>query len=158
MWRASGWMCCSSALQVDLVGAEKINNSMGFAMFFVGLGCLTGPPLAGEWITSWKPFSQTRVNLLFKAHNNRWNTYVLHMYGRYCCKVICYTEGTWHVSERASEWAISEGVHKPFLWTYIFGGCCSTYFHGALNSLQCLKVCVCIQSLWSVKTETHYNL
>lgn len=36
--------------QVDLVGAEKLNNSMGFSMFFVGLGCLTGPPLAGERI------------------------------------------------------------------------------------------------------------
>uniref|UniRef100_A0A3Q3GJV3 Solute carrier family 16 member 4 n=1 Tax=Kryptolebias marmoratus TaxID=37003 RepID=A0A3Q3GJV3_KRYMA len=33
-------------LQVDLVGSEKLNNSMGFSMFFVGLGCLTGPPLA----------------------------------------------------------------------------------------------------------------
>lgn len=32
---------------VDLVGADKLNNSMGFSMFFVGLGCLTGPPLAG---------------------------------------------------------------------------------------------------------------
>jgi len=34
---------------VDLVGSEKLNNSMGFSMFFVGLGCLTGPPLAGMW-------------------------------------------------------------------------------------------------------------
>ncbi|KAG7220736.1 hypothetical protein INR49_017850 [Caranx melampygus] len=34
-------------LPVDLVGSEKLNNSMGFSMFFVGLGCLTGPPLAG---------------------------------------------------------------------------------------------------------------
>lgn len=24
---------------------------MGFSMFFVGLGCLMGPPLAGEWVT-----------------------------------------------------------------------------------------------------------
>lgn len=24
---------------------------MGFSMFFVGLGCLTGPPLAGEGVT-----------------------------------------------------------------------------------------------------------
>lgn len=43
---------CCSAVQVDLVGSDKLNNSMGFSMFFVGLGCLTGPPLAGEWITS----------------------------------------------------------------------------------------------------------
>lgn len=39
---------CVFCLQVDLVGSEKLNNSMGFSMFFVGLGCLTGPPLAGE--------------------------------------------------------------------------------------------------------------
>lgn len=45
---------CFSALQVDLVGSEKLNNSMGFSMFFVGLGCLTGPPLAGEQTSSCK--------------------------------------------------------------------------------------------------------
>lgn len=28
-----------------------MNDSMGFSMFFVGLGCLTGPPLAGEGVT-----------------------------------------------------------------------------------------------------------
>lgn len=41
-------VCVFGAVQVDLVGSERINNSMGFSMFFVGLGCLTGPPLAGE--------------------------------------------------------------------------------------------------------------
>lgn len=43
------------AVQVDLVGSERINNSMGFSMFFVGLGCLTGPPLAGERVNCLMP-------------------------------------------------------------------------------------------------------
>lgn len=73
---------CCSALQVDLVGSEKLNNSMGFSMFFVGLGCLTGPPLAGEWITSCKTFtSQTYVNLLFQMHAITGILYALHMHG-----------------------------------------------------------------------------
>ncbi|XP_028307718.1 monocarboxylate transporter 5 [Gouania willdenowi] len=42
-----GYMALLLPVLVDLVGAEKLNNSMGFSMFFVGLGCLTGPPLAG---------------------------------------------------------------------------------------------------------------
>ncbi|XP_024914838.1 monocarboxylate transporter 5 isoform X2 [Cynoglossus semilaevis] len=42
-----GYMALLLPVLVDLVGAEKVNNSMGFSMFFVGLGCLTGPPLAG---------------------------------------------------------------------------------------------------------------
>ncbi|KAJ3586151.1 hypothetical protein NHX12_012552 [Muraenolepis orangiensis] len=42
-----GYMAILLPVLVDLVGAEKVNNSMGFSMFFVGLGCLTGPPLAG---------------------------------------------------------------------------------------------------------------
>lgn len=42
---------CRCVLQVDLVGSERVNDSMGFSMFFVGLGCLMGPPLAGEWAT-----------------------------------------------------------------------------------------------------------
>lgn len=40
--------CAAVLSQVDLVGSERVNDSMGFSMFFVGLGCLTGPPLAGE--------------------------------------------------------------------------------------------------------------
>ncbi|XP_035238036.1 monocarboxylate transporter 5 isoform X2 [Anguilla anguilla] len=42
-----GYMALILPVLVDLVGPEKVNNSMGFSMFFVGLGCLTGPPLAG---------------------------------------------------------------------------------------------------------------
>ncbi|MFT7815782.1 monocarboxylate transporter 5 isoform X1 [Arapaima gigas] len=42
-----GYMALLLPVLVDLVGAEKLNHSMGFSMFFVGLGCLTGPPLAG---------------------------------------------------------------------------------------------------------------
>ncbi|XP_077455107.1 monocarboxylate transporter 5 [Stigmatopora argus] len=42
-----GYMALLLPVLVDLVGVEKLNNSMGFSMFFVGLGCLTGPPLAG---------------------------------------------------------------------------------------------------------------
>ncbi|XP_063065708.1 monocarboxylate transporter 5 [Engraulis encrasicolus] len=42
-----GYMALLLPVLVDLVGSEKVNNSMGFSMFFVGLGCLTGPPLAG---------------------------------------------------------------------------------------------------------------
>lgn len=42
-----GYMALLLPVLVDLVGTEKLNNSMGFSMFFVGLGCLTGPPLAG---------------------------------------------------------------------------------------------------------------
>ncbi|XP_051950382.1 monocarboxylate transporter 5 [Xyrauchen texanus] len=42
-----GYMALILPVLVDLVGSEKLNNSMGFSMFFVGLGCLTGPPLAG---------------------------------------------------------------------------------------------------------------
>ncbi|KAL2104048.1 hypothetical protein ACEWY4_000916 [Coilia grayii] len=42
-----GYMALLLPVLVDLVGPEKVNNSMGFSMFFVGLGCLTGPPLAG---------------------------------------------------------------------------------------------------------------
>uniref|UniRef100_A0A673YR77 Solute carrier family 16 member 4 n=1 Tax=Salmo trutta TaxID=8032 RepID=A0A673YR77_SALTR len=42
-----GYMALLLPVLVDLVGQEKLNNSMGFSMFFVGLGCLTGPPLAG---------------------------------------------------------------------------------------------------------------
>uniref|UniRef100_A0A8C6U1F8 Solute carrier family 16 member 4 n=1 Tax=Neogobius melanostomus TaxID=47308 RepID=A0A8C6U1F8_9GOBI len=42
-----GYMALLLPVLVDLVGPDKINNSMGFSMFFVGLGCLTGPPLAG---------------------------------------------------------------------------------------------------------------
>lgn len=61
-----------SAPQVDLVGSEKLNNSMGFSMFFVGLGCLTGPPLAGEGIMSWKTFRRLTHLLTFaRAGNNK---------------------------------------------------------------------------------------
>ncbi|XP_030588532.1 monocarboxylate transporter 5 [Archocentrus centrarchus] len=42
-----GYMALLLPVLVDLVGSEKLNNSMGCSMFFVGLGCLTGPPLAG---------------------------------------------------------------------------------------------------------------
>ncbi|XP_068607006.1 monocarboxylate transporter 5 [Brachionichthys hirsutus] len=42
-----GYMALLLPVLVDLVGSERVNNSMGFSMFFVGLGCLTGPPLAG---------------------------------------------------------------------------------------------------------------
>ncbi|KAK2851319.1 hypothetical protein Q5P01_007595 [Channa striata] len=42
-----GYMALLLPVLVDLVGHEKINSYMGFSMFFVGLGCLTGPPLAG---------------------------------------------------------------------------------------------------------------
>lgn len=42
-----GYMALLLPVLVDLVGSDKLNNSMGFSMFFVGLGCLTGPPLAG---------------------------------------------------------------------------------------------------------------
>ncbi|XP_054628531.1 monocarboxylate transporter 5 isoform X2 [Dunckerocampus dactyliophorus] len=42
-----GYMALLLPVLVDLVGEEKLNNSMGFSMFFVGVGCLTGPPLAG---------------------------------------------------------------------------------------------------------------
>ncbi|XP_072306175.1 monocarboxylate transporter 5 [Eucyclogobius newberryi] len=42
-----GYMALLLPVLVDLVGADKLNNSMGLSMFFVGLGCLTGPPLAG---------------------------------------------------------------------------------------------------------------
>ncbi|XP_076859862.1 monocarboxylate transporter 5 isoform X2 [Brachyhypopomus gauderio] len=42
-----GYMALLLPVLVDLVGPAKLNNSMGFSMFFVGLGCLTGPPLAG---------------------------------------------------------------------------------------------------------------
>ncbi|XP_056130881.1 monocarboxylate transporter 5 [Lampris incognitus] len=42
-----GYMALLLPVLVDLVGSERLNNSMGFSMFFVGLGCLTGPPLAG---------------------------------------------------------------------------------------------------------------
>ncbi|XP_048854536.1 monocarboxylate transporter 5 isoform X3 [Brienomyrus brachyistius] len=42
-----GYMALMLPVLVDLVGVDKVNNSMGFSMLFVGLGCLTGPPLAG---------------------------------------------------------------------------------------------------------------
>ncbi|XP_064160377.1 monocarboxylate transporter 5-like [Anguilla rostrata] len=42
-----GYMTLLLPVLVDLVGVERLNTSMGFSMFFVGLGCLTGPPLAG---------------------------------------------------------------------------------------------------------------
>ncbi|KAJ0064282.1 hypothetical protein NL108_001615, partial [Boleophthalmus pectinirostris] len=41
-----GYMALLLPVLVDMVGVDKLNNSMGFSMFFVGLGCLTGPPLA----------------------------------------------------------------------------------------------------------------
>ncbi|TNM87173.1 hypothetical protein fugu_007403 [Takifugu bimaculatus] len=42
-----GYMALLLPVLVDLLGSERVNDSMGFSMFFVGLGCLTGPPLAG---------------------------------------------------------------------------------------------------------------
>ncbi|MBN3303101.1 monocarboxylate transporter 5 isoform X2 [Amia ocellicauda] len=42
-----GYMALLLPVLVDLVGVERLNNSMGFSMFFVGIGCLTGPPTAG---------------------------------------------------------------------------------------------------------------
>ena len=71
---------CTSDLQVDLVGSEKLNNSMGFSMFFVGLGCLTGPPLAGEWITSWRTFRWlARADPTF-PNVHKCTAYALHIY------------------------------------------------------------------------------
>ncbi|XP_062855041.1 monocarboxylate transporter 5 isoform X2 [Trichomycterus rosablanca] len=48
-----GYMALLLPVLVDLVGAENVNNSMGFSMFFVGLGCLTGPPLADSLFPAW---------------------------------------------------------------------------------------------------------
>lgn len=83
---------------------------MGFSMFFVGLGCLTGPPLAGEWITSCKTLrSQTCANLLFKMHTTT---------------DIC-TAYVWDYSCDATEWengGIRVRVGKLSLWTSIFWG------------------------------------
>ncbi|XP_041083777.1 monocarboxylate transporter 5-like isoform X2 [Polyodon spathula] len=44
-----GYMALLLPVLVDLVGVHRIASSMGFSMFFVGLGCLTGPPTAG-WL------------------------------------------------------------------------------------------------------------
>ncbi len=191
VWRASGWMCCS-ALQVDLVGSEKLNNSMGFSMFFVGLGCLTGPPLAGEWITSWKTFrSQTCANPLFRMHTIT-NAYIctpcawdrshditvlkwfvtrgvkcIHLFlcvlvcvCARACVCVCFLSVHKSFKQGVIEWEDQWRGWLAFILYYahiFFRGC--TYFHGALNSLQYLQVCVCLsvcmQSLWSVKTETH---
>lgn len=136
--------CVVLSLQVDLVGADKLNNSLGFSMFFVGLGCLTGPPLAGEWITSWKTFrSQTCVNPLFHMHT------ITNAYIWTACAWDCSHDVTvlrWFVTKR-TRWSLymCSCLFLCVWGTYIFfGGCCSTYFHGALNSLQCFHVCVCV--------------
>ncbi|XP_033907500.2 monocarboxylate transporter 5 [Acipenser ruthenus] len=44
-----GYMALLLPVLVDLVGVHRIASSMGFSMFFVGLGCLAGPPTAG-WL------------------------------------------------------------------------------------------------------------
>ncbi|XP_048409283.2 monocarboxylate transporter 5 isoform X2 [Stegostoma tigrinum] len=44
-----GYMALLLPVLVDLVGVTKVRSSMGFAMFFAGIGCLTGPPAAG-WL------------------------------------------------------------------------------------------------------------
>ncbi|KAJ8260274.1 hypothetical protein GJAV_G00179070 [Gymnothorax javanicus] len=44
-----GYLALLLPVLVDLVGMEKVNTSIGYSMCFAGLGCLTGPPLAG-WL------------------------------------------------------------------------------------------------------------
>uniref|UniRef100_H3BGA9 Solute carrier family 16 member 4 n=1 Tax=Latimeria chalumnae TaxID=7897 RepID=H3BGA9_LATCH len=44
-----GYLALLLPVLVDLVGVTRISGSMGFSMFFAGIGCLTGPPLAG-WL------------------------------------------------------------------------------------------------------------
>ncbi|XP_041052034.1 monocarboxylate transporter 5 [Carcharodon carcharias] len=44
-----GYMALLLPVLVDLVGVTKVRSSMGFSMFFAGIGCLTGPPAAG-WL------------------------------------------------------------------------------------------------------------
>lgn len=155
---------CFSDLQVDLVGSEKLNNSMGFSMFFVGLGCLTGPPLAGEWIMTWKTFKRrTHVNLLFHVHTTAYmkdcSYDLLHRgQGEVCTRLsvfscVCWPINSW--KKRVREWRV--GTVKSLItlcYEHIFlGGCCSTYFHGALNTFQCLPayMSVCV----SVKTQIY---
>ncbi|KAJ8412038.1 hypothetical protein AAFF_G00143050 [Aldrovandia affinis] len=58
-----GYMALLLPVLVDLVGVEKLNSSLGFSMFFVGLGCLTGPPLAG-WLYD---YTQTYVCSFYLA-------------------------------------------------------------------------------------------
>lgn len=134
---------CCSALQVDLVGSEKLNNSMGFSMFFVGLGCLTGPPLAGEWITSCKTFtSQTYVNLLFQMHAITGILYALHMHGIVAVTPLIesdlFYKGQGEVCTHVS---VCWGAFLVNI--YFLGKCCGTCFHGALNSFTVLP-CVCL--------------
>ncbi|XP_051890708.1 monocarboxylate transporter 5 [Pristis pectinata] len=44
-----GYMALLLPVLVDLVGVTKVRISLGFSMFFAGIGCLTGPPAAG-WL------------------------------------------------------------------------------------------------------------
>ncbi|XP_067913676.1 monocarboxylate transporter 5 isoform X3 [Heterodontus francisci] len=44
-----GYMALLLPVLVDLVGVTKVRSSLGFSMFFAGIGCLTGPPAAG-WL------------------------------------------------------------------------------------------------------------
>ncbi|XP_067863855.1 monocarboxylate transporter 5 [Heptranchias perlo] len=44
-----GYMALLLPVLVDLVGVTRVRSSLGFSMFFAGIGCLTGPPAAG-WL------------------------------------------------------------------------------------------------------------
>lgn len=121
-------LVCCFAPQVDLVGSEKLNNSMGFSMFFVGLGCLTGPPLAGEWFTSWKTFKHVLSHF---SKGTQWEIHTVthnHMY--YIC-MWCDD---------------SKDV------TFVFVCVCVLFL--TWSEWMCVSLSGCMQSLWSVKTET----
>ncbi|XP_072336338.1 monocarboxylate transporter 5 isoform X4 [Scyliorhinus torazame] len=58
-----GYMALLLPVLVDLVGVTKVRSSMGFSMFFAGIGCLTGPPAAG-WLYD---YTQTYVCSFYLA-------------------------------------------------------------------------------------------
>ncbi|XP_039604468.1 monocarboxylate transporter 5 [Polypterus senegalus] len=78
-----GYMALLLPVQVDMMGVSSINSSMGLSMFFVGIGCLTGPPTAG-WLYDYTQtydcsfylagvcFLLSSISLFFEPLASRW--------------------------------------------------------------------------------------
>lgn len=140
---------CLFALQVDLVGSEKLNNSMGFSMFFVGLGCLTGPPLAGEWMTSWKSFQELCMCGSISPKCTQTRPWVLHVLDESHDSVFLPNDMFPEIV-RVSVWAmVHRAEDRKCVWWEGAGrergdwqddSPPASYFHPALNSWKYVKV------------------